>query len=45
MLSDSERAIMRSLSPPSNFKRSASRIFRIDNLSVGMGPSLLDEGP
>src|SRR5271163_4776022 len=43
-LSDIERAITRSLSPLSNFKRRTSRIFRIDNLSVGMDPSLLNEG-
>jgi len=28
----------------SNFKRRTSRIFRIDNISVGMDPSLLNEG-
>jgi hypothetical protein len=45
LLSDIERAITRSLSLLSNFKRRTSRIFRIDNLSVGMDPSLLNEGP
>ena len=45
LLSDMARPITRSLNPLSNFKRRTSRIFRIDNLSVGMDPSLLDEGP
>jgi hypothetical protein len=45
LLSDSERAITRSLGPFSNLKRKTLRIFRIDNLSVGMDPSLLNEGP
>jgi hypothetical protein len=35
----------RSLRPLSNFIRTTSRIFRIDNLSVGMDTSLLKRGP
>src|SRR5271166_5205161 len=34
----------RSLNPLSNFIRRTSRIFRIDNLSVGMDTSLLKRG-
>ena len=45
LLSDMARPITRSLNPLSNFKRRTSRIFRIDDISVGMDPSLLDEGP
>ena len=45
LLSDCDRAMARSLSPASNFRRKTSRIFRIDNLSVGMVTPLLKRGP